>query len=255
MDILITSFIVSFAINMAMFLVAYKKQSDKLTDISYAVSFITIALYVFSQAGEKGAFHIILTLMIVAWGIRLGGFLFVRVLKNGKDARFDEIRGNFKKFLNFWTGQALAAWVLLLPMIFSFSKDNIVMTSLTWLGFTIWLIGWVIEFTADLQKYRFGQNPKNKDKWIQTGIWKYSRHPNYFGEILVWIGVYTYTVSALSSIEGIIALASPLFISYLLLFVSGLPPLEKGADKKWGSDPKYREYKKKTSVLIPLPRR
>lgn len=255
MSILITSFIVSFAINIAMFLVAYKKQSDKLTDISYAVSFITIALYVFSQVGEESVFHIVLTLMIVAWGIRLGGFLLLRVLKNGKDARFDEIRGNFIKFLNFWLGQALAAWVLLLPMIFSFSKDNVVMTNLTWVGFAIWLTGWAIELTADLQKYRFAQNPNNKDKWIETGIWKYSRHPNYFGEILVWIGVYIYTVSALSSIEGIIALASPLFISYLLLFVSGLPPLEKGADKKWGSNPKYREYKKKTSILIPLPRR
>lgn len=253
MDIVLTSLVVSFVINMAMFAVAFKKQSDKLTDISYAVSFAVIAIYAFSQVGQKQAFHILLTGMVLVWAVRLGTFLLLRVLKVGKDSRFDEIRSDFRKFFNFWAGQALAAWVLLLPMIMSFGKESVALNTLVWVGFAVWAIGFTLEFTADLQKRRFSVNPKNKGKWIESGVWKYSRHPNYFGEILVWTGVYIYTVSMLSAWQAVVALASPLFISYLLIFVSGIPPLEKGADARWGTNPKYKAYKKRTSILIPLP--
>jgi len=128
--------------------------------------------------------------------------------------------------------------------------------SVVWFGLIIWAFGLAIESIADIQKYRFNQNKKNKDKFINTGLWKYSRHPNYVGEILCWIGIYIFTFPSLSTFQQIIALASPLFIVILLLFVTGLPPLEKSADNKWGKQQDYKEYKRRTSILIPwLPKK
>jgi steroid 5-alpha reductase family enzyme len=119
------------------------------------------------------------------------------------------------------------------------------------LGLGIWFIGLIIEATADIQKYKFKLDKKNKDKFIDIGIWKYSRHPNYFGEILCWVGVYVFVFLSFSISEKLIALIGPLFITTLLLFVSGIPLLEKYADKKWGKEKDYQEYKKNTNILIP----
>jgi len=111
----------------------------------------------------------------------------------------------------------------------------------------------LLESVADLQKFQFMQNKKNKDKWIGSGLWKYSRHPNYFGEILVWFGIYVFVVSGLEGIAQLLSVISPIFIMFLLLFVSGVPLLEKSADARWGRDKKYQQYKNSTSVIIPLP--
>lgn len=236
-----------------MFLVAYKFQSDKLTDISYAVTFATLAVVGFWESAQSG-FHIVLLLMVCLWAIRIGGFLLYRVIKNGKDARFDEMRGNFWQFAKFWVAQAITVWALMIPAIFAFHELSTI-NGVAVIGALVWFAGLAIEATADAQKYRFSKNKANKNKWIQSGIWQYSRHPNYFGEILVWIGVYLYVVTALSGVAVIVALVSPLFITCLLLFVSGVPILEKSADKRWGSNNDYQKYKRETSLLVPLPRK
>ena len=127
--------------------------------------------------------------------------------------------------------------------------------SLVIAGCAVWLIGFLTEATADFQKFNFSSKPSNKNKWIEQGVWKYSRHPNYFGEILVWVGTYIIASQSLSAGYATLALISPLFITTLLLFVSGIPILEKSADKRWGNDKKYRSYKRATSILIPLPKR
>ena len=230
-----------------MFIPAFKYKTDKLTDLSYALTFIILIILALLLK-QLTITKLILTLMILAWGLRLGIFLFIRIRKMKKDKRFDGMRESFFRFLKFWTLQGLAVWVILIPALF-FINSNI--NKIIWLGFFIWAIGLVIESIADLQKYRFKQDKKNKDKFIQEGIWKYSRHPNYFGEILCWIGVYIFVFTSLTSFQKIIGLVSPLFIIILLLFVTGLPMLEKYADKKWGKQKNYQEYKKKTSILIP----
>lgn len=250
---LAVALLVSLGINLSMFLIAFRFQSDKLTDISYAATFATIAVWGY-VVSDRSWYHFVLMAMTLAWALRLGGFLLYRVIKVGRDARFDDIRQNFWKFGKFWVAQAVTVWVMMIPSSLAFGAQSIIGT-LQVVAIIIWLAGLICESLADFQKLAFHRNPNNKHTWIATGIWKYSRHPNYFGEIVVWIGVYMYTLAALSPWQMPIGLVSPLFIIVLLLFVSGIPILEKSANQRWGKLAEYRKYKRRTSVLIPLPRR
>lgn len=241
--------LIALGFNLILFLFAYKFKTDKLTDLSYALTFIIlISLGLFIE--DISELKLILFFMILLWAFRLGIFLFIRIKKIKKDRRFDGIRENFLKFLQFWILQGITVWIILLPALVFFNSkpENSIFS---WIGFAIWFIGIIIETISDLQKYKFNNNTKNKNKWISIGLWKYSRHPNYFGEILCWIGVYLFTWSSLSLIQRFYTVISPVFIILLLIFVTGLPTLEKYADKKWGKQKEYKEYKRKTSVLIP----
>jgi steroid 5-alpha reductase family enzyme len=240
------------AINIALFLVAYKFKSDKLTDISYALSFLALDVAIIVHTKRLHAYEFILFLMVALWAIRIGGFLLIRVLHVGKDRRFDDMRGSFTRFGKFWVGQALTAWILMVPVAFAQYRGDKV-TILAIVGLVVWIVGLLIEATADYQKYLFKQSPDNKNKWIQTGLWKHARHPNYLGEILTWVGIYIYCFEALNLAEKILGLSSPGLIAALLLFVSGVPLLEKSADKRWGMLPEYQAYKAKTRLLIPIP--
>ena len=169
----------------------------------------------------------------------------------GRDKRFDERRNDFWAFLKFWLLQGVLAWILMIPAIYLFGLTDLATNTLVLAGIDIFAIGLIIETVADYQKFTFIINKVNRGKWIESGLWKYSRHPNYFGEILVWVGVYVFTLGNLSGLPAILGIVSPLFISLSLIFVTGLPLLEKAADKRWGSDPQYQEYKKRTSILVP----
>lgn len=239
--------IIALGINILMFIAAFKFKTDKLTDLSYSLTFI-ILIVIALILSEFTVLKLILSLMIISWGLRLGIFLFIRIRKMKRDKRFDGMRESFFRFLKFWVLQGLAVWVILIPALFFINSD---MGEVFWAGFFIWALGLIIESAADLQKYKFKQNRKNKDKFIQSGLWKYSRHPNYLGEMLCWIGVYLFVFVSFSTSQKIIGLVSPLFIICLLLFVTGLPPLERYADKKWGKQREYLAYKRKTSILIP----
>jgi steroid 5-alpha reductase family enzyme len=245
---------VSLLINALMFLVAFRRRTDKLTDASYAVSFIALAFYALAR-GPLTAYRFVLFALITIWAVRLGGFLLFRVWKTGRDSRFDKMRGNFWQFGKFWVSQGLAVWVILIPTLLALRQDDAALSGIAVIGAAVWFAGFCIEATADIQKYTFSQKPANKNKWIDSGIWRLSRHPNYFGEITVWIGVYLYAASVLQMPELWVGLSSPLFIATLLLFISGIPILEKSADQRWGKDPDYKLYKKRTSILIPLPKK
>ncbi len=242
----------SLLINILMFLVAFKLQTDKFTDISYSLSFIILVIYGLSTCHATG-FHLLIVSLVTIWALRLGSFLLYRVWKKGKDARFDDMRTSFWQFGRFWVLQGLAVWVILIPALLALHYHFAHLTNLSIFGVVVWLIGLVIEAIADWQKYKFSTSPKNKGKWIESGLWKYSRHPNYLGEMKVWSGVYLVAFSSLTPRAQLVGLVSPLFIIVLLLFVSGIPILEKNADKKWGSDKGYKAYKARTSVLFLLP--
>ncbi len=247
---LIINFIVALGINLVMFIPAYKFKTDKLTDISYSVTFVVVALFGL-LTNHISLSKLVLFLMIFIWAFRLGTYLLTRIQKMGKDNRFDSMRASIIKFGSFWVLQGFTVFVVLIPASYFFHESFEQFTLLSYAGILLWLIGLVIETIADYQKTTFIKNPENKGKWVNAGLWKYMRHPNYLGEILVWTGVYLYIFPALSSELAILGLVSPLFITFLLVFVSGIPLLEKSANKKWGNNHDYAIYKKNTGKLVP----
>ncbi len=189
--------------------------------------------------------------MVVIWALRLGTFLVRRIHKAGKDDRFDELKPSFLRFLNVWTIQGLwVTFTMAAALVAITTTKQVELDLFALIGFLIWIFGFSMEAVADLQKSRFNADPANKGKFIHTGLWSRSRHPNYFGEIVIWIGV---AVIALPVLQGWqwVALISPIFVTLLLTKVSGVPLLEKKADEKWGGQPDYEAYKKHTPVLIP----
>jgi steroid 5-alpha reductase family enzyme len=170
MESIVVAFVVSLGINFTMFLLAYKLQSDKLTDASYAITFLTLAAYgLINSSG--GAYHVLLATMVAVWAFRLGGFLLYRVVKAGKDKRFDGMRESFVKFGTFWLIQAVSVWVLMIPSVMAFELP-IVSVPLAALGLIIWLAGFCIESIADAQKYKFSTDQANTGRWATDGIWK-----------------------------------------------------------------------------------
>jgi steroid 5-alpha reductase family enzyme len=245
----------AFLIQWLVFIPAYIFQTEKYFDITGSITYITVtgvALCYSRYSVPLDARSILLAALVIVWAVRLGTFLFSRIRKAGKDDRFDEIKPNFMRFLNVWTIQGLwitfTAAAALVAITSSIRKDLDIFAIV---GALVWVIGFAIEVIADSQKSRFNADPSNKGKFIRTGLWSRSRHPNYFGEIVLWIGVAIIAIPVLHGWTWV-ALISPLFVTLLLTRVSGIPLLEKKADKKWGGQADYEEYKKNTPALIPL---
>lgn len=240
-----------FLIQWIAFIPAYFFQTEKFFDLTGSITYISVTIMAVALGNALDVRTILLATLVVVWAIRLGTFLFRRIHKAGKDDRFDEIKPSFIRFLNVWTIQAL--WVT-----FTMAAALVAITTtarkgldvFTVVGFLIWVVGFTIEVVADAQKSRFSANPDNKGKFIQTGLWSRSRHPNYFGEIMLWIGVAVIAAPVFQGWQWV-ALISPVFVTFLLTRVSGVPLLEKKADKKWGGQGDYESYKEKTPVLIP----
>jgi steroid 5-alpha reductase family enzyme len=244
--------LLAFAIQWLVFIPSYIKQTERFYDLTGSATYILLIFYAISQLEQISISSLLLAGMVVTWAARLGTFLFARIRKHGRDSRFDQIKPDKYRFFSAWTLQGL--WVLITSsaaLMVITSPQQADVSILTWVGAALWLFGFVFEVTADTQKYRFKQDPNNHNKFIQSGLWAYSRHPNYFGEILLWFGV---AIAAFPVLQGWqhIALISPFFVTLLLTKISGIPMLEQSADEKWGDDPQYQLYKKNTSVLIPM---
>lgn len=241
----------AFLIQWLAFIPAYILQTEKFYDLTGSLTYLSITLIAVFFSDGADARALLLAALVIVWAARLGTFLFSRIRKAGKDDRFDEIKPSFIRFLNAWTIQALwvtfTASAALIGITTAARKD---LDLFALIGFLIWLAGFAIEVIADAQKSRFNADPANKGKFIRTGLWSRSRHPNYFGEILLWVGVLIITLPVLHGWQWV-ALISPLFVAFLLTRVSGIPLLEKKADAKWGGQAEYEEYKKNTPVLIP----
>ncbi len=245
----------AFLIQWLVFIPAYLKQTEKFFDITGSLTYIVLVLLAGLLSGLADARSYLVMLLVLVWAGRLGSFLFMRVHRAGKDARFDEIKSSFPRFLQTWTLQAL--WI-----VFTLAAALVVLTSTTrlaldvyaYIGLAVWLFGFAFEAIADAQKSAFRKDPKNKGKFINNGLWSWSRHPNYFGEITLWVGMALIALPILRGWQWI-ALVSPIFVFFLLTRVSGIPLLEKHADAKWGGQVDYEVYKSSTPVLFPLPLR
>ena len=241
----------TFLIQWLIFIPAYWRQTEKFFDLTGSLTYITVStLALFLSAGVDGR-AILVWALVVIWAVRLGIFLFSRIKKAGKDDRFDEIKPSFIRFLNVWTIQGLWVTLTLIAALVTISTaipKELDLFAL--IGFLVWVFGFAMEVVADYQKSRFNADPINNGKFIQSGLWSRSRHPNYFGEIVLWIGVMIIALPVLQGWQWV-ALISPVFVTLLLTRVSGIPLLEKKADQKWGGQADYEAYKKTTPVLIP----
>jgi len=240
-----------FLIQWLVFIPAYRLQSEKFYDLTGSLTYISISTLSLILSNKFDARSILLWAMVVIWAGRLGTFLFSRVRKAGRDDRFDDIKPSFIRFLNVWTIQALwVTFTMAAALVAITTRTSKGLDIFALIGFLIWVLGFAFEVIADLQKSRFNANPENKGKFIHTGLWSRSRHPNYFGEITLWVGV---AVVALPILQGWqwVALISPVFVALLITRISGVPLLEKKSDQKWGGQVDYEAYKRNTPVLIP----
>jgi steroid 5-alpha reductase family enzyme len=241
----------AFLIQWLAFIPAFLLQTEKFFDLTGSITYISVVILAVLFSPVIDGRSILLLVLVVIWAGRLGTFLFRRILKAGKDARFDDLKPSFWRFLNTWTLQGL--WVTFtlaaaLAAVTTTTRESLGPFAVV--GTLIWALGFGIEVVADAQKSRFRANPENKGKFIRSGLWAKSRHPNYFGEIVLWIGVAVIAAPVLRGWQWI-TMISPIFVAVLLTRISGIPLLEKRADEKWGGQEDYEAYKANTPVLIP----
>ncbi|XP_065194270.1 uncharacterized protein LOC135825589 [Sycon ciliatum] len=243
-------FAIDMAIQWSLWAVAAALKTEKFYDLAGSSTFgLLVAMSYRNSSGHLR--QKIQTAMVATWAARLGLFLFGRVMKQGSDSRFDKVKNQPGTFLMYWTVQGLWVMVTLLPtLMLNSSRQNPPLCSLDYLGWALWASGFLLEVVADEQKRRFRLDPSNTSKWIESGVWSCSRHPNYLGEIMLWAGLFT-SASAVFSGWQWASLGSPLFVAYLLTKVSGIPILERQAHRRWGTIPAFMEYRKRTAVLVP----
>ena len=243
----------AFVLQWIAFIPAFILQTEKFYDLMGSITYLSITVIAIFLSPVADARTWLLLAIVSVWAIRLGTFLFRRVRAAGEDRRFRDIKPSLARFLLTWTIQGL--WISLtlaaaLAAITTMTRRDLGFIGL--LGFLIWSLGFGIEVIADQQKSKFRANPQNSGKFINTGLWSWSRHPNYFGEIVLWFGVAIIAIPVLSGWQWL-TLISPIFVVLLLTRVSGVPMLEKRADEKWGGQAGYEDYKARTSLLFLRP--
>ena len=241
-----------FVLQWLAFVPAYWHQTEHYYDLTGSMTYAALVLLAL-WAGEAHQRALLLGLLVLIWCARLGSFLFRRVRRDGKDGRFDDIKPDWSRFLLAWTLQGLWVFMTLLAALIAMTQSTpAAIDAWAVVGAVVWLAGFLIEAIADAQKSAFKADPDNSGRFIQNGLWAWSRHPNYFGEILLWVGVCIIAIPSFKAWQWL-GLLSPLFVAWLITQVSGIPMLEQRSDKKWGGDPDYERYKEKTPVLMLRP--
>lgn len=233
------------------FVPACLARTERYYDLTGSLTYLTLTAVAVALGPPVDARSGMLVVLIVVWAARLGSFLFRRILAEGSDRRFHEIKASSVRFFAAWTLQGV--WVCFTmgaALAAITSRRSVPLGALAWVGLALWMAGFAIEVVADRQKRRFRSRPENEGRFISSGLWAWSRHPNYLGEIVLWLGV---AVVALPVLRGwqYATLLSPLFVTLLLTRVSGVPLLEQRAEARWGGDPEYEAYKASTPVLFP----
>lgn len=241
----------AFAINWLAFIPSTLKQTERYYDLAGGITYIAVTMVAVLLSGQLDLRATLVAAMVMTWSLRLATFLVVRISRSGGDSRFDDIKKQPLQFFMAWTLQGL--WVVLtaaaaLAVITGGMREPLGAVGIA--GIVVWSVGMLIEIVADRQKSKFKSDPKNEGNFINVGLWAWSRHPNYFGEIVLWTGMALVAVPVLQGWQWA-TLISPVFVTFLLTKVSGIPVLEEKADKRWGSQRDYEEYKRRTPVLIP----
>ena len=246
---------IGFILHWLIFIPSYIYQTEHYFDLIGSISYISIVLFTFLALNNLDIRSILIGLLIMVWAVRLGSFLFARVKRDGKDNRFTVMKTKFWWFLFTWTIGGLWVFITMAAGLAAMTSAKAV--PLSWyalIGIVLWLEGFIFEVVADHQKTRFRSKKENRDKFINEGLWSLSRHPNYYGEITLWLGIAFIAFPVLQGWQ-LLTLISPIFVYILLTRISGVNMLERRADKKWGDDPEYQLYKETTSSLIPIAKR
>ena len=247
--------LLALGVQWAVFVPSYLSQSEHYFDLTGSLTYLTV---IWIAAGTRLAEGmdtrtLLLAVLVSAWAGRLGLFLFRRIRASGKDGRFDEIKTKPLRFAMTWTLQGLWVVLTLYAALIAISQaGSKPFGALAALGLAVWIAGFVIEAVADGQKSAFNATPENKNRFVDVGLWRWSRHPNYFGEITLWTGIALIATPTFAGWQWL-GWLSPLFVAFLLIRVSGIPMLEERADEKWGGQEDYEAYKARTPVLIPRP--
>ena len=247
--------IVDFGIQLVGWAISSAMKTEKYYDLCGSGAFAAVAVSTFACTnGEPRA--ALATTALLAWAMRLGAFLVTRVHKDGGDKRFDGTKEDPATFGIYWFIQGI--WVLVTAMPVILINANAVtqgpLRALDWIGFAIFAVGLTMETVADQQKRAFKADERNKGRYIDSGLWSVSRHPNYFGEITLWTGLSMVGLSGVAKYgagEIIGCVLSPLLVTFLITQLSGIPLLEKSADERWGNEEAYQKYKRETPTLVP----
>ena len=246
----ITAVLLAFAIQWVCFIPAFLLQTEKFYDLTGSITYLSLIIFTVYVSGSVAGGSLVVAGCVILWAVRLGSFLFLRIKKDGEDKRFRAIKPSFTRFFMTWTLQGTWVSMCLLCVLTAISSDSgIVVNSLFCIGLFLFVLGLVMEVVADSQKSKFRSDPKNKDLFITTGLWARSRHPNYLGELTLWVGIALMSLSSLSGLEYL-TLISPVFIYVLLVYISGVRMLEDSGRKKWGHLESYKNYINRTPKLF-----
>ena len=244
---------IGFILHWAIFIPSYAFQTEHYFDLTGSLSYITTVIVAMVLNPSLDIRDLIICAMILVWAVRLGSFLFWRIKKDGQDKRFIVMKTKFTWFLLTWTLGGLWVLVTMAAGLAALTSNTTVeLGILGYVGIALWLFGFAVEVIADNQKTQFKKDPNNKDRFITSGLWSWSQHPNYFGEITLWLGLALFTYPVLSGWQ-LVTLISPIFVYLLLTRLSGIPTLDRLAKEKWGSDSDYIAYVQATSKLMLFP--
>ena len=248
----IVSFLTHWMIAAPSLITSSEKYFDFTGMVATLLVVLTAMFALLSSGAEASIRSVFVASFVSVWTLRLGIFLYKRIVKVGEDTRFRDIKKSLPKFLMTWTLSALWVFLTTVNAITLIALNPLEPIGIFFImGALLWLLGFGFEVIADRQKKYFSEQPKNEGRFITQGLWSVSRHPNYFGEIILWAGIAIISLPFLSGWQYV-TLVSPVFVFLLLTRISGLPFLEDKAEKKWGEDKDYIEYKKRTPILVPF---
>jgi steroid 5-alpha reductase family enzyme len=248
----VVSFVTHWMIAIPSLITSSEKYFDFTGMVATLLVVLTAIFALLSSGAEASIRSVFVASFVSVWTLRLGIFLYKRIVKAGEDSRFRDIKKSIPKFLMTWTLSALWVFLTTVNAITLIALNPLEPIGIFFImGALLWLLGFGFEVIADRQKKHFSEQPKNEGRFITQGLWSVSRHPNYFGEIILWAGIAIISLPFLSGWQ-FVTLVSPVFVFLLLTRISGLPFLEDKAEKKWGEDKDYIEYKKRTPILVPF---
>ena len=254
MSYFITLILILFAYMSLWFVVSLLKKRNDVADVAWGLGFVLITWVSFFLSDNSGARGLLVGILVTVWGLRLAWHIHARNKGKAEDYRYLAWRKEWGKYFyirsyfQVYLLQGAFLFLIILPVLMINKNTGSVLGLFDLVGVIVWLIGFYFEAVGDAQLARFIKNPENKGRLMQDGLWAYTRHPNYFGEVMQWWSIW---LIALSVSGGWLGIIGPITITFLILKVSGIPILEK----KMEENPDFTEYKRKTSIFIPLPRK